>query len=220
MEDDQFLTPRRCLLEPISEIRDAQSILDAAAEAHILGDAVLADVLLRKANTRVLANWTDAIWGKHNRDILRVRCVPHAPLKLRREEYPRPRMPTAAVKKQVIERDGYHCRFCGIPVIDPFIRKMLHTVYPDAVPWGRTNSTQHAAFQCMWLQYDHVLPNSRGGESTFDNVIVTCAPCNFGRMERTLDEVGLIDPRLSVIAAARWDGLERLRGMVRSVSST
>ena len=62
----------------------------------------------------------------------------------------------------------------------------------------------------MWMQFDHVLPHSRGGDNSLENVIVTCAPCSFGRMERTLEEVGLIDPRLVPMDKTRWDGLERL----------
>jgi hypothetical protein len=55
-----------------------------------------------------------------------------------------------------------------------------------------------------------VLPHSRGGDNSIDNVVVTCAPCNYGRMQWTLDEVGLIDPRKVPIQKTAWDGLERL----------
>jgi 5-methylcytosine-specific restriction endonuclease McrA len=72
---------------------------------------------------------------------------------------------------------------------------------------------QHAAFQCMRLQFDHVLPYSRGGESSLGNLVITCASCNFGRMEWTLEEVGLMDPRIAPAPpswdlAAKWNGLE------------
>ena len=66
----------------------------------------------------------------------------------------------------------------------------MRVKYPSAVRWGKANATRHAAFFCMWLQYDHVVPNSRGGETDEVNVVITCAACNFGRMERTLEEVG------------------------------
>jgi hypothetical protein len=82
--------------------------------------------------------------------------------------------------------------------------------YPDALPWGRTNPTQHAAFQGLWMQFDHVLPHSRGGDNSLENVVITCAPCNYGRMHWTLDEVGLVDPRKMPTHKTSWDGLERL----------
>jgi hypothetical protein len=87
---------------------------------------------------------------------------------------------------------------------------MVASLYPEAVPWGRKNSEQHAAFQAMWAQYDHVLPHAKGGTNDLSNVVITCAPCNFGRMEFTLEEVGLIDPRSRSPKTTQWDGLERL----------
>ena len=61
----------------------------------------------------------------------------------------------------------------------------------------------------MWAQYDHLLPHSKGGNNDVNNIVVTCAPCNFGRMSYTLEEVGLIDPRTREPIRSAWDGLER-----------
>jgi hypothetical protein len=211
MMAESFLSPRRCLLEPIQEILEAARLLDQAANAHLVGDTRLAQALIRQADMPAIAGWTDSIWGRHNQDVLRIRMVAGAPPVLPLAERPRPRAPTSEAKRAIVKRDGYHCRFCGIAVIDKTIRTLLRGAYPDALRWGRSNAEQHAAFQCMWLQYDHVLPNGRGGASSEDNLVVTCAPCNFGRMERTLDEVGLKDPRLNDIKPSKWDGLERIR---------
>lgn len=39
------------------------------------------------------------------------------------------------------------CRYCGIPVVDADIRKLLHSLYPAAVPWvSSVPEWQHAAF--------------------------------------------------------------------------
>ena len=93
-----------------------------------------------------------------------------------------------------------------------------------AVSWGSTNGSQHAAFQCMWLQFDHILPNGRGGDSSIDNIVITCAACNFGRMDATLEEAQLIhpltlNPPMAWDRYSEWDGLERfntkLSGSVR-----
>jgi hypothetical protein len=211
-----FWLSRRCLREPISEIADAQTLLSEAADAHLAGDSTRAATLIVAADIQAIRDWTDSIWGRHNANILRVREVPNAPANLPAELRPRPRHPHAALRRRVIARDGYHCRFCGIPVIERGIRVLLRAAYPDALHWGKTNRQQHAAFQCMWLQYDHVLPSGRGGESTFENLVVTCAPCNFGRMERTLDEVGVIAPRLAT-SHTDWDGLTRLRRVPAAV---
>ena len=42
------------------------------------------------------------------------------------------------------------------------------------------------------LTLDHVLPRSRGGESVWENVVTSCAPCNLKKGNRSLEEVGLV----------------------------
>ena len=39
------------------------------------------------------------------------------------------------------------------------------------------------------LTLDHVLPRSRGGESVWENVVTSCAPCNLRKGNRLLHEV-------------------------------
>jgi len=119
-------------------------------------------------------------------------------------------MPSNAQKEELRLRDGYHCRFCHIPVVRSEIRAALKKLYPDALKWGQRNNEQHAALQAMWLQYDHVLPHAYGGDNNLENLVVTCAPCNFGRNSYSLAEAGLEDPRDNPPIHSWWDGLERL----------
>mgnify|MGYP000333137410 CR=1 FL=1 len=86
----------------------------------------------------------------------------------------------------------------------------INKLYPKELEWGRKNIEQHSAFQAMWLQYDHVLPHARGGDNNVNNVVITCAPCNFGRMDYLMEEVGIADPREAEPVKSTWDGLERL----------
>ncbi len=201
---------RRCLREPISAIADAARFLDAAVSAHIAGKADLASELLVLADTSEVRDWTESLWGKYS-PYVQYRAVDHAPPSVAKSERLHARMPTAAEKSTLRDRDGFHCRFCRIPVIRPNVRKRIHRAYPESVPWGTTNSSQHAGFQAMWLQYDHVLPHARGGDNNIGNIVVTCAPCNFARMNYTLEEVGLSDPRHREPVRSNWDGLERFR---------
>jgi len=78
------------------------------------------------------------------------------------------------------------------------------------VPWGNTNKTQHAGFQCMWAQYDHVLPHARGGSSELDNVYLTCAACNYGSGNFLLEEFDLVHPSERPPRQGGWNGLERV----------
>ena len=45
------------------------------------------------------------------------------------------------------------------------------------------------------LTLDHVVPRSRGGDSVWENVVTSCAPCNLRKADRLVEEVGLHDAR-------------------------
>ena len=87
----------------------------------------------------------------------------------------------------------------------------MHRAYPRAVPWGDSNARQHAAFQALWTQYDHVLPWARGGTANIDNIYLTCAACNYGRYYYLLEHFDLQHPASRPRREGPWDGLERLR---------
>ena len=59
-----------------------------------------------------------------------------------------------------------------------------------------------------------MLPHSRGGGNELENIVLTCAGCNYGRMLLTLAEVGVLDPRPVRPLDSRWDGLEGLEGLL------
>lgn len=199
---------RMCLREPIPEIEIAAHRLDDAVSAHLRGDRQAADELLRLANDRIVWEWLDSVWGKESEYNRRRRVVSHPPA-LPKDQRAKPRDATPATKRLIHERDGFYCRFCKMPVIRSVIRDAVRREYPQAVPWGNTNATQHAAFQCMWAQYDHALPHARGGTSELSNVYLTCAACNFGRNDYLLEEQDLMHPSLIPPRTGSWDGLER-----------
>ena len=207
--DSDFWQPRPYLLEPIPEIFKAAQILNSAVDAHLKQDKVLAASLIHTADLPEVAKWTDTLWGKQNLEIHRVRKVENLPPLVQRENRTPSRMPTSAERKKLIQRDGFHCRYCGIPVIREEVRRKIHKAYPSAARWGKTTASQHAAFQCMWLVYEHVVPHARGGDNSYDNMIISCQPCNCAKMGYTLEEIGLSDPRLRSPVISSWDGLER-----------
>ncbi|CAN5803352.1 HNH endonuclease [soil metagenome] len=74
------------------------------------------------------------------------------------------------------------------------------------VPYRRTVPvTRRAVFgrdshMCQYCggmaeSLDHVLPRSRGGEHTWDNVVACCRPCNIRKGDRLPDEAGFTLPR-------------------------
>ncbi|MBB5189428.1 5-methylcytosine-specific restriction endonuclease McrA [Silvimonas terrae] len=207
MVEDYFY--QSCFRAPIPEIADAARYLDAAVSAHLSGHRALAIELLKLADMPAIREWTESIWGRGSAYI-KVRTVEQVAAQAPIVRVVS-RMPNAAEKQALLLRDGFHCRFCGIPVIRAETRKRIAAQYPDALPWGKKNNLQHAGFQAMWAQYDHILPHAKGGDNSIGNMVITCAPCNFGRMQYTLDETALLDPREREPIRSLWDGLERFR---------
>lgn len=199
---------RSCLWPPVPQIAVAAKLLDHAVGAHLDGDFHRAALLISEANLDEIRRWTEGLWGKHSQYV-RPRMVTNAPPHLPPADRVPVRMPNLVERQRLELRDGLHCRFCGIPLIRKDVREKIRKSYPTI--WGRKNIDQHAAFQAMWLQYDHVLPHARGGDNRFENLVITCAPCNYARMDFTLEELGLRDPREREPVRSSWDGLERFR---------
>lgn len=201
--------PRSCFCTPISDVHDAARLLDAAVSAHLRGRKDLAAELIRLANMPSIREWLESVWGKGSP------FIKYHPVANPLPTYPKDRrvenrMPSIEEKKHIHTRDGFYCRFCNMPVIRKEVRVKLQQLHSDALPWGRTNDSQHSAFQAMWAQYDHIVPHARGGTNTLSNLVLTCAACNFGRMNYTLDEVAILDPRERDPHQGPWDGLERM----------
>jgi hypothetical protein len=200
---------RRCLREPISALYDAARLLDAAAVADMSAQPELAARLLASADMEVIRNWLDSIWGA-NSPYVQYRATPESKRVVPKSERDPLRMPTIETRQRLHARDGFHCRCCDIPLIRKEVREHFRSNYPSVQIWGTGNVNQHAAFQALWVQYDHIVPHAIGGTNDFDNLLVTCAACNYGRMHYTFSEVGLIEPKTREPVRSLCDGLERV----------
>jgi 5-methylcytosine-specific restriction endonuclease McrA len=72
-----------------------------------------------------------------------------------------PRQTVRLNRRNIFLRDGNHCQYCG--------RK----------------------FPSSELSLDHVLPRSRGGQTTWENVACACVACNVRKGGRTPKEAGM-----------------------------
>ena len=71
-------------------------------------------------------------------------------------------------------------------------------VQPSRYPaFTRFNVFLRDRFQCQYcgshddLTFDHVLPRSKGGRTTWENVVAACAPCNLKKANRLPREIGM-----------------------------
>lgn len=191
-------------------------LLDRAVAHHLVGNRDETARLILQTDREDIRAFTESLWGPKTANpdqpaYIRWRSVPDLPGPAE-EDLDRKRMPNRSDKNAIVVRWGRHCVYCGVPLIRSALPKALQAAYPSLRIWGPSNrnAEQHAAFQLMWMQFDHVVPHSRGGRTDIENVVVTCAPCNYGKGDCMLEELGLIDPRSRPGVRTSWDGLERM----------
>ncbi len=84
------------------------------------------------------------------------------PSVIRLLEYRRiPHQSRALSRKNILMRDRYTCQYC-------------HKILPSGE-----------------LTLDHVIPRSRAGETTWENLVACCHPCNNRKGSRTPEEAGM-----------------------------
>ena len=109
----------------------------------------------------------------------------------------------------VHRRDCWTCRYCGTRTIAQPVLRFLSEIYPDDFPqhpnWKA--GQVHPAYLLLTTSLDHIDPGGRGGSwLDQDNLVTACWPCNTGKGDLRLDEVGwkLLDaPEVQ----SEWDGL-------------
>jgi HNH endonuclease len=199
---------RHCLIEPPPTILEAGVRLEEAVTLHLAGDRTGAAEAIIAADMSACREWADSLWGKGG-----PWTRPRLPDQPPSTPGIGPRQAPKALEAVVVARDGHCCRFCGIGVVRRETRATIRKEYPDALRWGAKVDEMHAGFMAMTASFDHVLPYSRGGATDLENVVLCCWPCNNGRANLTLAEVGLLDPRDRAPAPApgweAWDGLAR-----------
>jgi 5-methylcytosine-specific restriction endonuclease McrA len=68
------------------------------------------------------------------------------------------------------------------------------------VKFSRVNVYQRDSYTCQYccnkkpasqLNYDHVIPRSRGGKTVWENIVTSCVKCNLHKDNRTPEEAGM-----------------------------
>lgn len=79
------------------------------------------------------------------------------------------------------------------------LKKVVARVKTD-VKFSRINVYTRDGFRCQYcghkrtmkaLNYDHVIPSSKGGKTVWDNIVTSCIPCNLKKGAKTPEQAGL-----------------------------
>jgi len=80
----------------------------------------------------------------------------------------------------------------------PSVVSLKSYVAQDRPPaFTRFNLFLRDSFACQYcgrgedLTFDHVIPRSRGGRTTWENIVTACSPCNLAKGGRTPREAGV-----------------------------
>lgn len=91
---------------------------------------------------------------------------------------------TVLTRKNILTRDRNSCQYCG----------------------KKVNPRE--------LTLDHIMPESRGGKYSWDNLVACCSPCNRKKSNQTPEEAGMVllhRPRPSTLHTSRY--MLRMIGM-------
>jgi len=102
-------------------------------------------------------------------------------------------------KAEIVARNGaeLHSERVTLPV--PSVIRLHHFVrvpYRSRVPLSRRAVFARDGHRCQYCNraaenIDHVVPRSRGGRHSWDNVVASCRSCNARKEDRMLDELDL-----------------------------
>lgn len=200
---------RNSLRPATQEHKQAADLLSAAADAFLEGNTEIASQHLRSADLPVLFRFARLLMDREDPKV----AWPPRPRSLPKLDVTRvkARDPSSAERLALYVRDGWRCRYCGCSVIYGPARDVLRKAFSNEIPWPKaTSPPAHGGFTALTATFDHIVPHAKGGDNSPANLVTTCWPCNFGKKDGSLDELGLSDPRLRPPVVDSWDGLTRL----------
>lgn len=119
-----------------------------------------------------LWSWQDAvkavflgrvfILSEYDRTVRSPTCIVRLPSVIALKDYITPSRHPAFTRFNVFLRDHFRCQYCGAP----------HPTHD--------------------LTFDHVIPRSKGGQTTWENVVTACCTCNVRKGCQLPDVCGMI----------------------------
>ena len=114
-------------------------------------------------------------------------------------------------KAEMMSATGRVFRAARITVDEPSVVRLVYFVkvaFQARVALNRRAVFARDGHRCQYCgasaeNIDHVVPRSRGGSHSWDNVVAACRPCNTAKRDRMLDESGMKLRRPPVVPRER-----------------
>ncbi|GAB4529948.1 MAG: HNH endonuclease [Anaerolineae bacterium] len=121
-------------------------------------------------------------------------------------------------KAEIVEAAEAELRSENLTIPTPLVIRLVYYVripYRVSLPLTRRTVLARDHYTCQYcgsqpprkeLTVDHILPRSRGGHTTWDNVVTACQRCNGRKGNRTPDEANMklqskpVQPRYVALA--------------------
>ncbi len=105
-------------------------------------------------------------------------------------------------KVEVLEAYDDELRSISVSIKTPAVVRLKkgHASTKQVVRFSRVNVYTRDGFRCQYcgekkpmdkLNYDHVIPRARGGQTDWGNIVTSCYGCNDRKGSRTLEEAGM-----------------------------
>jgi 5-methylcytosine-specific restriction endonuclease McrA len=117
---------------------------------------------------KALVRGSVTVLSEYNRTVSSPSTEIRLPAVLVLHDYVPERRTPAFTRFNVFLRDGWRCQYCG----------------------------EH--FSTHDLTFDHVIPRSRGGQTTWDNIVTACHPCNLHKGSATPNEARMYPLQLPI----------------------
>ena len=90
---------------------------------------------------------------------------------------------------RIVKSPSFEMFIPSVVSLKDYVRPARHPAFT------RFNVFLRDRFQCQYcgckddLTFDHVIPRSKGGRTTWENVVTACAPCNLRKSDRLPKEI-------------------------------
>ncbi len=223
---------KECPLRPDSTMnlsRHVETFIDIIKK--FVTDSANIDDVIDCAENIALKNWYCAhgqVAGGHRKKIIkRTKSPVSTSMRFAADENCRlkPNEEDNKLKQKILDRDHYHCRYCGNKLIDKRVWENLARIadsdrlklFRQKLIGKKTDGRNTAGnedvpglffFACPTI--DHVVPCTLGGKKHEDNLVSSCYACNFGKDQRTCDQIGIQNPFERLPKQIDWDGLKSI----------